>query len=100
MGLCVPRARVGAPEKAFRNGRRARTRKRVVQMVKRMVAVVFGTRCRNKVTQAAKRMPCQMLERRELAASCDKFSRDNTAVGTMGVRALLCGRPTRVQWLL
>src|SRR3984885_4678597 len=83
MALWVPRARVGVPEKAFRNGRRARTRKRVVQMVKRMVAVVFGTSRKNTVTPAAKRTPCQILERRELAASCDRSSSDNTAVGTM-----------------
>jgi hypothetical protein len=54
-------------------------------MVKRMVAVVFGTSHRNKVTPAAKRMPCQILERRELAASCDRFSIDSIAVGTMAL---------------
>src|ERR1700722_12270685 len=100
MELWESTVRFAVLNKAFSSGRRAKTRKRVVQMAKRMVAVVFGTNRRNKPTLAANRMPCQMPERSDLAAICDRFSIDSTVVRSMGVRALLRDHPMHGRWRL
>ena len=69
-------------------------------MVKRMVAVVFGTSRKTRPTPTTNKIPCQMPETSELAAICDSFSIDSNVIGSIGVRTLLRDRPMLGQWLL